>query len=87
VKILINGLDVWGNADDGFEINDVLGSHGSIEVPDDADDKAIIQALVDADIIYKSEFYELDDMSGINLFANLCDSRDGRPILQLRGAE
>ena len=47
MRIKVFSLDVWGNADEGFEIND-LWSAGTIECDDPYDDKAIVDALIDA---------------------------------------
>ena len=85
IKIQCHGLDVWGNEADGFEINDVLGCHGSITVDADASDEAIIQALIDADIIYPGK-YEIDEFGDEDFFGNLVDPENSRPILQLSQA-
>jgi len=82
IWLKINGLDVWGNSDDGYEINDVLGSHGVIEVNENADDAEIITALVDQGIIYAGG-YALDHMGDDNIYCNLIDPEDDRPILQI----
>lgn len=41
----VHPLDVWGNKREGFEVNDVYPSRGSITIPVDATDDEIIAAL------------------------------------------
>jgi hypothetical protein len=82
MRIKINGLDVWGSTEDGCEVNDVLGSHGTIEVSDDAADIEIINALIESGILYPGT-YELDDF-GDGFFGNITDPKDGRPIVQYK---
>lgn len=82
MKLEIRGLDVWGNADDGYEVNDRYGVQATIDVPKDATDAQLIQALIDADIIYPGA-YAFDDFSGDRLHGNVIDPKDGRPIVEL----
>ena len=85
IKIHCNGLDVWGNPEDGFEINDVLGWCGTISVSD-LEHKTVILALLEGAVIWPGE-YAIDDFGGDGLeyFANLIDRKTGKPLLQLRG--
>ena len=41
----VHGLDVWGNKKDGYEVNDVYPSSGTITIPVDATNDEIIAAL------------------------------------------
>lgn len=41
----IISYDVWGNAKDGWEVNDAHRTGDFIDLPDDASDKQIRQAL------------------------------------------
>ena len=84
MKIQVNGLDVWGNEFDGFEINDVLGSHGTVDVRS-CDSFEVISALILNDIIYPGK-YEIDDFgeNETHYFANLVDCETGKPLLQLK---
>jgi hypothetical protein len=41
----VHPLDVWGNKRDGFEINDIYPSRGTIEIPTDARTADIVEAL------------------------------------------
>lgn len=83
MKIEIRRLDVWGNADDGYEINDVYGVQATIEVSDNATDAEILKALVDQDVLYPGE-YSFDDMSDDGVYGNVCDAKTDRPIVELR---
>ena len=42
-------LDVWGNEDDGFEVNDLHNTGLIVDLADDAEDDAIVSALVEVD--------------------------------------
>lgn len=84
MRILINQLDVWGNEEDGFEINDVYGLVGVLEVADDCTDQDIIDALISQDFIYPGQ-YEIDDFFNSEyFFANLVMKHNGKPLLQLK---
>jgi hypothetical protein len=45
VTLSVHSLDVWGNARDGYDVNDVYPSSGTIIVPIDATDDEVIAAL------------------------------------------
>jgi hypothetical protein len=86
MRLEIRGLDVWGNEDDGYEVNDVYGVQGSITVDDAATEQDIVAALIAEDVIYPGE-YEIEDFYGDSFHGNLTDADTGRPILELRAAE
>ena len=43
-RYIVASLDVWGNSEDGFEVNDTRRI-GSVSFPSDASDKVIFAAL------------------------------------------
>lgn len=47
----VHTYDVWGNARDGYSVNDRYMRQAKIELPDEVDDKAIIRALKSAGIV------------------------------------
>lgn len=49
-KLKIYALDVWGNDSDGFEVND-RHCTATIEIADDADERTILDALIDAGLL------------------------------------
>lgn len=49
---VINHFDVWGNEDDGYEVND-SSSVGTIELDDDANDDELIAVLIHAGHVVK----------------------------------
>jgi hypothetical protein len=46
-KYAIHYYDVWGNTDDGYEVNDVYPSNHTVEIPDTWPDCQIIALLQD----------------------------------------
>ena len=43
-------LDVWGNASEGFEVNDVFKTSDCIELPENFTDNDVVKAL--KDVVY-----------------------------------
>lgn len=81
-RYTVHGLDVWGNADDGYEVNDIYPSQGVIDLPDDANRMRIIALLqaggyVRADI--DPNLVTIDD-DGYDIHLDY----DGRPEMTLR---
>ena len=81
----VHGLDVWGNAREGFDVNDVYPSRGRVSIPDDATDAEVIQALkregfIDSKIRFKS--VTVDGENGETLYIG--ESRTGKPVYELR---
>ena len=73
-------LDVWGNEEDGFEVND-RACVGSIETSDNATNEELCACLLDAGIAYGS----LKDASfeGAYGFVMINERESGRPVFQL----
>lgn len=71
-------LDVWGNPNDGYEVNDRCKC-GTIELPDDADDMTIIRALIAEDYLSGSRHITID---GDDLIIEV-NGRNDRPLLTL----
>jgi len=47
----VHALDVWGNDEDGYTVNNVLPSVGTIEIADDTQSGAILYALIAAGFV------------------------------------
>lgn len=81
----VHCLDVWGNAEDGYYVNDVYPSCAEIELPEGYTDADMLRALR-VDVLDDSKpdaFYEIeggaeDETQYVN---RACD---GRPLLELR---
>ena len=81
----VHGLDVWGNAREGFDVNDVYPSRGRVTIPDDTTDAEVVQALkregfIDSRIRFNS--VSVDGESGYSLYIG--ESRTGKPVYELR---
>ena len=83
IKYVVCSLDVWGNADDGYDVND---SHcvGHIELDPEISDQAVIQALIDQGFLTPNaiELAEIDGQ-GDDQFIHIMDKADCRPVLNL----
>ena len=77
----VYSLDVWGNAADGFEVND-RSRAGTITISDDATDADIIGALVDADFLVANHRCGIDD-DGDDRYMGVSIRSSGRPVFQL----
>lgn len=86
-RYTVHALDVWGNAEDGYEVNDVYPSRGTIELPADATDAQIVAALQAAHFASRADIdlslVEIDGEPGYTLYL----SYDGRPEFELRKVE
>lgn len=73
--------DVWGNADDGYDVNDIHETSTIVELDPNASDAAILQALGDATGA-KTSNVEVDMPDEDTVW--LTDKRDGKPLAELR---
>jgi hypothetical protein len=81
----VHPLDVWGNAKDGFQVNDVYPSRGEVQFPEDASHEEIVAALkkagfIDRNIRHKS--IRIDGEQGDTLYVE--HESTGRPEYELR---
>jgi hypothetical protein len=67
--------DVWGNARDGFEVNDVYATSTHIELMEESTDYQINRLLGGRGIKWEGEY-------GYTLYGK--NKRNGRPIAELR---
>jgi hypothetical protein len=87
-KFNVHTLDVWGNGIDGFEVNDVYPSSGSIELSAEAGGPEIFKALMDGGWLEPQrtlEEVEFDLDNGGPLYVNA--AADGKPVFELRLAD
>lgn len=76
----VYSLDVWGNPREGFEVNDRC-KVGTVDIPEYAEDKGIIKALVDAGYLKPRFQFNID---GDDMFLSIDHAASGRPVLQLQ---
>jgi hypothetical protein len=86
--IQVRGLDVWGNQEDGYEVNDVYGVQAEIEVPADISYEGLIKALIDQEVLFDGE-YEFDTFSYEDgeVYGNVVHKESGKPICELHSME
>ena len=80
---LINYFDVWGNAEDGWEVNNQCIEFRDLVITEDASDKDILNYLVDIGFLATSDMRKLlVDNSGdmIEIF----EKKSMKPICGLR---
>ena len=70
--------DIWGNARDGFEVNQAFYTGDTVEVSDDTSDRAINRRL-------GIQGVEWDGEPGYTLYGTI--KRNGCPALELRSIE
>lgn len=78
----VHDLDVWGNDEDGYTVNNVLPSLGTIELADDATDLQIVYAceqLQNVGRIACVHLCEVKSEDGV-----IYIDHDGIPMLELR---
>ena len=83
----VHGLDVWGNAREGFEVNDVYPSQGAVWIFNDATDQEIVRALKDEgfiDKLVRNKSVNIEGEMGINGELYISEARSGKPVYQLR---
>jgi hypothetical protein len=86
-KYRIWSLEVWGNEEDGFEVND-RWEVGSVELADDATCADVVKALIAKGLITPKTTHEqvdMDDASDVDLL--LDDATTGEPLFQLEREE
>jgi hypothetical protein len=75
-------LDVWGNEDDGFEVND-RSRAGTVVIPTDATDEDIVR-LLRANAFLDPRVKASDiDIDGDDYSMTVDDAKTGQPIFQL----
>lgn len=83
----VRSLDVWGNAEDGFEVNQEFKA-GKIEVPAITNDAGLLKILKENDFIKKSvrstQIKFEDTGSG---FIEVVDAKTGEPLYFLYGED
>ena len=81
----VHPLDVWGNAREGYDVNDVLPSQGNVYIFDDATDEEIVRALKEEGFIDKgirTKSVSIDGEVGYDLYIG--DARNQKPAYELR---
>ena len=76
-------LDVWGNAKDGFEVNQSFHTGNFYDVPDWADNRVkILTCLKLQGCISSFSNMEIDQSNEDAIYIN--DKNNGKPLLELR---
>lgn len=75
-------LDVWGNQEDGFEVNDRRRA-GSLIMAKDSSDGSIVRRLVAEGFLRRGTSLSDVEISGDDEFILVDDYRTGEPVLQL----
>lgn len=81
---LINYFDVWGNAKDGWEVNDMCTEFEDLQITDDATDKDILEYLVQIGFLTTSDRRRLvvEDLGGQNI--EIYQRKGMKPLCSLR---
>lgn len=79
-RFTVWSLDVLGNPEDGFEVNDRC-KVGSLELPDDATDKQVIKGMVSQGYLTSARFKF--DVDGDDVHIDIDHGPTGRPLFSL----
>lgn len=88
-KYKIISLDVWGNAKDGWEVNDKFNTGIVVELDDECTTNDIKRALYERNYASKKIFpmkidFTLDDASPVRIYVSLEAQRfSGKPFCEL----
>lgn len=74
--------DVWGNDEDGFEVNDRY-DWGSVKLPEDAPGKVVIQTIKDFGIFAQDALAEEFKIDGDGSIMVIEDARNDCPLCEL----
>jgi len=81
MKYRVYSYDLWGNEEDGYEVNDVMETNVVINVNFSKDDRHIVRQVKNKYIRYKD--YTVDGEEGYCLYVNYKDV----PYCELRPEE
>lgn len=81
-KWTVWSLDVWGNHKDGYEVND-RSKRGSVLIPVDSSDRAILRILKLANHLNKNSKYASFRTDGDDSIINIDWNKTGEPLLTL----
>lgn len=76
------GLDVWGNEEDGFEVND-RNRIGTILLRPEASDREIVNALKNEWLMNARVKLSDVNIDGDDMLVFIEDAKNGEPVLQL----
>lgn len=89
IKLKVIDLDVWGNQEDGFEINNFFNV-GEIEFPKKSDPYSISKSLLKTKLVsggfLKPEAkrkIDLDDCSYADFFYQVIEKKTGKPLYNI----
>lgn len=69
---LVDYIDIWGNAEEGYFVNEVMKYENYISISENANDSDIIQALINKDYLNPIVEYNIiaSDNDYIEIFAD-----------------
>ena len=84
IEFKVYYLDVWGNEEDGFEVND-RSQCGTIQLPTDFTDQDLIRELIENDILnaFSGTVKDKFTIDGDDTLIMIDEKSNGRPLLQL----
>jgi hypothetical protein len=92
VTLKIVDLDVWGNAEDGFEVNNFFNL-GEITFPRKSDPYTISKRSIKSKLVKEgfilstaTRKIELDDFSSMDFFYRVIERKTGKPLFDIEVA-
>lgn len=80
---IVDCYDVWGNDEDGYEVNDVM-LVGTIELPENVSDTDIIKILKEYGALGKFASKDNISIERDDMFIEVFNKDNGYPLHQLR---
>ena len=80
---LVNYFDVWGNAEDGWDVNNWCVEYDDLCITDDATDKEILEYLVKTGFLTTSDMRRLA-VENLGEFIEIYERRGMKPLCSLR---
>ena len=84
IYTLVHTYDVWGNAQDGWEVNNQYIVHDDLVITEDATQHDVMQALKRVGFLARHvQLNMLDFMEWGADMIKICDRRNGKPLCYL----
>ena len=80
---LIDYYDVWGNKEDGYEVNGLCTCVTCIEITDNATDADIINYLKSINYLSEKATTDTVELSGDDFYIELTEKETGLPLGRL----
>ncbi len=82
-RFQVLSLDVWGNENDGFDVNQSFYTNHYIDIPDINNDADIIVELIDNGLLKSHATTDNIEIDGDDFMLYVSESKTGCPLFHL----